>query len=569
MPPDEACAGGAPGMGRPVAGADATRGSGISGGAESADADVLVIGAGLAGAAVALLLLREEPELRVVLVDRLSGHGRKVGEATVEISTYFLMRVLGLTEHLQQQHLVKQGLRFWFANGHTRDLSECSEIGGRYLSRVPSFQVDRAVLDEELLRRVAAAGARVIRPAQVQRVDLRAGGLQGVHVRTGEEVREWRVRWVVDASGPAMTLARQEGWRQANAEHPTSTAWARWRGVKDWDGLELAARFPCWGSAHHGLRGTATNHLMGPGWWAWMIPLRGGDTSIGVVFDERHVELPRGGSLAERLKDFLSAHPVGREMMEKARPVEGDSHWRRHIACQSARLAGDGFVLVGDAAGFLDPFYSPGMDWVTYTVMRAVDLIRRARRGECVATLAARFEADFRRSYRRWFEAIYKDKYAYMGDCELMGIAFQCDLGLYYFGVASQPYRRGATALLEPTFVTPPSVPVFHFMRFYNRRLAAMAMERRRRGTFGGRNAGWRRMVPGFTFSPLSAKPVLAALARWLWLEMTEGWRTWWRGALRPEAAADRAGGPGETEECPDPLASPPVRPAEMSGPAR
>jgi hypothetical protein len=288
---------------------------------------------------------------------------------------------------------------------------------------------------------------------------------------------------------------------------------------------------------------------------------------VGVVFDERRVDWPEGGTPAGRLKAFLCAHPVGRELLEDAEPVAGDVHWRRHLACRSERLAGDGFVLVGDAAGFLDPFYSPGMDWVAFTVSRAVDLVGRALSGESGSALAARYEADFRRSYDRWFGAIYRDKYAYLGDFELMRIAFTLDLGLYYLGVASQPYRRGAEALLEPTFVTPPSVPVFHFMQWYNRRLAAMGGERLRRGTFGRANAGRRRLVGGFTFSGRSAFPLVGAVVRWAGLELTEGWRTWFRTGtpLRP-AVSTASTVPQPPADGPGPDAVPLVGSAGSSG---
>src|SRR5438876_8724439 len=106
--------------------------------------DVTVIGGALSGAAAALLLLRKEPHLRVLIIEKSTHFGRRVGEATVEISAYFLTRVLGLMQYLNEHHLIKQGLRFWFSNDHCSELDECSEIGGRYLSRVPAFQVDRS-----------------------------------------------------------------------------------------------------------------------------------------------------------------------------------------------------------------------------------------------------------------------------------------------------------------------------------------------------------------------------------------------------------------------------------------
>src|SRR2546425_3984652 len=143
--------------------------------------DVAIIGGALAGAATATLLLREQPKLRVLILERSTKFGRRVGEATVETSGYFLSRVLGLTQYLNESQLVKQGMRFWFAGEKTTSLADCSEIGGRYMARVPAYQVDRAVLDEEVLRRAVALGAELWRPATVKRVELVPGGEQIIH----------------------------------------------------------------------------------------------------------------------------------------------------------------------------------------------------------------------------------------------------------------------------------------------------------------------------------------------------------------------------------------------------
>lgn len=509
---------------------------------ERPDYDVIIAGGALAGAATAILLLREQPQLRVLILEKAPAFGRRVGEATVEISGYFLCRVLRLTQYLNESHLVKQGMRFWFRNERAQTLEDCSEIGGKYLSRVAAFQVDRAALDEEVLRRAKELGAEVWRPSSAGKIKLNPGGLQMVEVKTpqpssdpgaagGEQAkasaRTLSARWFVDASGVAAVLARQEGWLRSNTEHPTTAVWARWTGVKDWDGQELAGKFPDWAEECFGIRSTATNHLVGPGWWAWIIPLKGGDVSIGLVFDQRFMTLPEGGSLGQRLKDFLMKHPVGREIMADAQWHEGDVHLRKNLSYFSTTFAGDGFALVGDAGAFIDPFYSPGMDWVSFTSWSSAQLILAQQRGEQMAPLVEKHNRNFSFSYRRWFAAIYKDKYEYIGDFDLMRVAFQMDLGLYYLGVASQPFKRGTKALMEPVFSTAPSIPFYYFIRFYNRRLAQIARSRRRRGAWGRSNDCRRFLVPGFTFSPKTAGPIVKAMARWAWLEVSEGWRTW------------------------------------------
>jgi len=488
---------------------------------------VIVVGGALAGAASAFILKQENPALKILILDRREEHQRRVGEATIEISTYFLTRILGLTKHLNEAHLTKHGLRFWFSNDKAKTIADCSEIGGKYWSRVPAYLVDRATLDEEVLQRAIKAGAELVRPATVSKIELHSGGQQKVRAKVDGIEQTYSARWVIDASGVASLLARQEGWWRRNEAHPTATVWSRWRGVKDWESLELRKRFPKWSTQCHGQRGLATNHLMGRGWWAWWIPLKGGDVSIGMVYDQRIMELPENGRPSEKLKSFLMQHPVGAEMMSDAVCVEGDVHTRRNLAYYSTTFAGDGFALVSDAAGFLDPFYSPGLDWLTFSVSSATNLILSASRGEATAPLIERMNRDYHRSYHRWFEAIYRDKYYYLGEFDLLQTAFLLDLGLYYHGVASQPFRRGDIALLEPYYATPPSTPFYHLMRTYNRRFAHMAQSRHERGVSGRMNDQQRYMFPGYTFELSSLRFILKALLAWAWLELTEGWRTW------------------------------------------
>src|SRR5206468_1964938 len=126
---------------------------------------------------------------------------------TVEVSGYFLGRVLGLTQYLNEAHLVKQGMRFWFHNERTRSLADCSEIGGLYLPRVPAYQVDRSALDEEVLRRAVASGAHLWRPATVSRIELASGSEQQIEIKYQNQARVVSARWVVDASGVAAVLA--------------------------------------------------------------------------------------------------------------------------------------------------------------------------------------------------------------------------------------------------------------------------------------------------------------------------------------------------------------------------
>jgi flavin-dependent dehydrogenase len=509
--------------------------------------DVVVIGGALSGAATATLLLRRNPGLRLLIVEKSANLSRRVGEATVEISAYFMGRVLGLTQYLNECHLVKQGLRFWFKNNAVKSVADASEIGGRYQVRLPSYQLDRATFDEEVLRRASVAGAKLLRPATVAKVELKPGELQTLTLRHNETTETVRARWVVDASGRAAVLARKNGWWRNNSEHPTAAAWSRWKGVKDWDSRELAEKYPEWASAVYGIRNTATNHVIGDGWWSWWIPLKGGDVSVGIVFDQRRVEFPHDeGKLGERLKHFLMQHPVGREILADAQFEEGDVHWRKDLAYYSTTFAGDGFVLVGDAAGFIDPFYSPGMDWISFSASAAAELITSHRRGEPMARRIAQHNKDFALSYRSWFESLYKDKYEYMGEWDLMGTAFRLDLGLYYLGPVSDIFKHGEKGLLKPLFSVPRSRLAFHFIRTYNRRFAKIARRRRTTNRLGQTNKGKRCLIPGFTLSRSDSRRLVGAMVSWARIELAEAWYSWRRRphqvtASRPVQANDIA----------------------------
>ena len=490
--------------------------------------DVIVVGGALSGSATTCLLLRRNPKLRILILERSEQLKRRVGESTVEISAYFLGRVLGLTDHLLEKHIPKQGMRFWFANEETKALDQCSETGPRYNVRLPGYQVDRAVLDEHVLANAVAEGAVLHREVRVRKVTLNSGGSQSIEWDAADGSKQSATaRWVVDASGVATLLARQEGWLKPNTAHPTATCWSRWSGVRSLDDRKFNTRFPAWSSRVKGLRSTATNHITGYGWWAWFIPLKGGDVSVGVVYDQRLTELPPGPNLAERLRTMLNTHPMARALLADATWQDGDVHFRRNLAYSSTTFATDGTVLVGDAAGFIDPFYSPGMDWIAFTTSAAAALIDASFRGKPMAPRVARHNAEFAQSYDRWFKALYLNKYYYMGDFELMTLAFRLDLGLYYLGIVTQPFKFGSRVLETPPFAHPKSKWPFRVMALYNRRLASIAQSRHRRGVWGRRNAREYFGFISYEFNNRLPVRVLGLLTLWIGLEVREGWRSW------------------------------------------
>ncbi len=479
------------------------------------DYDVVIVGGAFSGAATALVLKRKHPAARVLIVEKAGEFDRKVGESTTEISSCYMTRILGLTNHLGHHQLAKQGLRMWFANRPDQSFDECVEVGAKYQARLPTFQVDRATLDEHLLEMAVAAGCESRRPAKVTRLELNGRDGQVIGLTSNEKEETLRARWIVDATGRAAMLSRKLGHFRLNTEHPINAVWARFSGVKDWDSYDWRERFPDYANASRTARSWATNHLMGRGWWCWIIPLKGGDVSAGLVYDSRLFKLNDGANLGERLRAHLFTHPIGREIFRDARVVEGDVHAFSAMPYSSAQVCGEGWAIVGDAAGFIDPLYSPGLDFCSYTTYYVAGMLAADLAGENVDEQRRYYNEQYSITYRLWFETLYRDKYFYLGDAELMSAALLLDVGSYFVGLVTPVYRNPEREFARLPFEGAAGRVVGGLMKFYNRRLVRLAQRRLTTGYYGVRNAGWRELYDGFVPDHRVLKLIRKGLFRW------------------------------------------------------
>lgn len=473
--------------------------------------DVVILGGAFSGASAAVLLRRDRPDLSVLIVERQTEFDSKVGEATTEMSGMFLTRRLAQWQHLELEHLPKEGLRYWFHNDKVQGHAQASEAGGHLRSTVPSFQLRRDVLDEHLLATAVAEGAELRRPARVRDVEL---GDFDHRVTFESEAGTETVscRWVLDATGRATFLGKRLGLIERNKAHPTAAVWCRWEGVRHID--DVAARGPL--SLSRGnisSRRLATNHYMGFGYWVWFIPLGNGETSIGVVFDTRLVHLDRGKDLAADYVAFLRAIPMAAELLEGARMRSEDLRTFSNLAYATKQYMGDGWALLGDAAAFLDPYYSPGLDHASFTVEATVEIVKASiasiasipdTGGEDVAERIREHNETFLRSYWRFFDSIYRDKYYYMGEHDLLSASFLVETAQYYMFVVIPAYRVMGKFHWMPVLGPKPAFISYHLMRIYNRRFKAIALARRAAGEAGRRNDG-RRVKAFFNlgFAPL------------------------------------------------------------------
>ncbi len=502
------------------------------------DYDVIIMGGALSGAAAGVLLKRAMPDLRVLIVERRDQFDKKVGESTSEVAGCFLSRVLHLSSYLSACHINKHGLRMWFYNKPGDSPNDCSEIGPAFQSRLPTYQIDRSLLDERILAEAVELGCELHRPATLRGIELKDNDEPhrvGITLPSGE-TRNATCRWLLDASGKAAVLAKQLGLHTPlGDEHPTSSVWCRFRNVNDLDSARTRREHPAFMMKVKGSRTTATNHLMGHGWWCWIIPLSDQTFSVGIVFDRTIYDLPEGVNLTERLKAHLLQHPIGRLMFENAEPVEDDTFYYKNLAYYSPQMCGNRWTLLGDAAGFIDPLYSQGIDYCGHTICATVAMLKKFFAGECIAAEREYLGTAYARSYRLWFEALYMGKYHYMGDAELMRVAFLLDLATYFIGPVRLVYTDPEYEWTRLPYDGPAGTAFARFMSFYNRRLKHLAQKRLEKGIYGAKNLHTPYvLMESFTASFRAFRFIRIGVLAWLKVELS----TWW---ARPQKAMAKA----------------------------
>lgn len=491
----------------------------------SADYDVVIMGGAFSGSSSALLLKRTLPDLRILIIERTEEFDRKVGESTSEVAGTFLTRVLKLGMHLSRDHVAKHGLRMWFHKDGKNEPGRSTEIGPAYQVRVSTFQLNRRKLDQELLKETSKIGVELLRPATIKTLELDGIGKNRITYKGADgERREITATWVIDASGKACRIAKQrKTFHQNTDRHPTSAMWTRFKNVCFLDSYEGSQMMAGASQKMITQRGFATNHLMGFGWWCWIIPLDSGEVSVGLTWDSRLFTPLEGKNMADRVKKHILAHPVGRVMFENAEAVEGDNCYYKGLSYYSDEIAGEGFTLVGDASGFMDPLYSQGLDYCAHTVYSSFSMLRDYFSGdcECIKNAIETRNREFKVSYFRWFESLYENKYYYLGDAELMRAAFFLDIGTYFMGPVNLVLRWEDREFSKLPYHGPIGGLFAKFMTLYNRRFTVIARKKIAKGHYGRKNLDHSYLITkSFTPGGPAIKLMLSGVRMWLIQEL-------------------------------------------------
>jgi hypothetical protein len=360
-----------------------------------------------------------------------SGSNQKVGESLVQLSGYYLFKVLELEEHLLTSHYLKYNLRFHWRPGRSEGdgLQDYSVSFIRNLSNIPTFQLDRNLLEAHLFE-LNKANSRFSSIGGIKNleVELAETGLHRIRFDQGEVLADW----VVDASGRAGVLRKQlELGLPSPIRHGATWCWVD--GLVNTEKLtsmsSTAVRLdPSRQKSGHFPFFLATNHFCAEGCWFWVIPLHG-KTSLGLVYD--HDAVPSVDvSTGRKMIDYVGRRwPLFAEDLARRKILDEGRFLSFAYDC-SHTISKNHWAMTGEAGRFSDPLYSPGSDLISLHNTLIASCIRRTAEPD-FEDYCRRADLLMRAFYNAYIPS-YSVSYCCLGDQETFAMKYAWELAVYF-----------------------------------------------------------------------------------------------------------------------------------------
>ncbi len=341
------------------------------------ETDVIVIGGGPAGATTSTLIAQAGH--RVQLFEREKFPRFHIGESLIP-ETYWVLKRLNMLDKMKASPFVKKySVQFVGTSGRLSEPFYFTEHKPHECSQ--TWQVLRSEFDKMMLDNAREHGVEAHEGVRV--LDVLFEGPRAVGVKIAEEdgtQREIRAKVVVDASGQSTLLASKFKLRVADPELKKGAVWTYFEGAYRDQGRDEGA--------------TIVLQTAGKKGWFWYIPLHNNIVSVGVVSSFDYLFNGRGDHEAI-YNEELDRCPAVKQRVAMGKRVAG-FFATKDYSYRARQGAGDGWVLVGDAFGFLDPLYSSGVLLALKSGQLAADAVNEGlAKGDTSATQLGQWTADF------------------------------------------------------------------------------------------------------------------------------------------------------------------------------
>lgn len=304
--------------------------------------DCIVIGAGPGGSTAAAIVAEQGHS--TLLVERDSMPRFHVGESLMP-ETYWIFERLGILHEIEQIGFTrKNGVQFVNSSDKESRPFIFSEHDDRPCNE--SWHVQRAAFDNLLYETAYNRGATTVDNTRVLDIEIRDKTNHKVTLQgpDGKEV-ETIAKVIIDASGQSAMLANRMGLKEYYPDLRKAAIWAYFEDAKRAGGNNPEV--------------TCILHTETKDAWFWYIPLGDGTVSVGLVGDNDFL-LKRGGSPQKTFEAEIKNCPGIKRRLIDAKATS-KYHVAKEFSYSVKEQAGNGWVMVGDAGGFLDPIYSSGV----------------------------------------------------------------------------------------------------------------------------------------------------------------------------------------------------------------
>ena len=318
--------------------------------------DCVVIGGGPAGSTAAALLAEAGHSTLLVERDKMPRH--HVGESLMP-ETYWVFERLGILDKLRDSECVKKfSVQFVTGAGkasqpfyfHEHDPRECSQ----------TWQVRRSEFDHMMFENAADKGGHCVDETRVVDIAFEGEKAAGVTIQqAGGPPKQVASRVVVDATGQQSLVANRLGLKHVDPNLRKAAIWGHFRGAHRDEGVDEGA--------------TVILHTKDKQAWFWYIPLHDDVVSVGCVADTDYLLKDRGSKEAIFAEEVTNCPDIQSRIADAT--LDGELHVNREFSYLTSKHAGDGWVLIGDAYGFIDPIYSSGVYFALKSGEMAADAI--------------------------------------------------------------------------------------------------------------------------------------------------------------------------------------------------